>query len=92
MLFPGPPSAGLLSHLQLQAAPLLMGLCLTSPGAAAIPAQSLALTLLGNAGRGAPPKSSKAVVLVVFKLHASAFTHIFKINLKGFLKPAVKLT
>lgn len=68
MLFPGPPCAGFLSHLQLQAAPLLIRLCLTSLCAAAIQAQSLAPTLLDNGGRGVPPKPSKAVVLVVFKL------------------------
>lgn len=76
MLFPGPPSAGLPSHLQLHTAPLLTGLCLTSLGTAAIPAQSLAPTLLGNAGKGVPPKPSKAVVLVVLS-YMHLYLHTF---------------
>lgn len=83
MLFPGLPSAGLPSHLQLHAAPLLTGLCLTHPGAAASLARSLAPTLLGNPGRGVPPKSLKAVVLVVLS-YVYLYLHIFlKLILKG---------
>lgn len=79
MLFPGPPSAGLPSHLQLQAVPLLQ----------ALPPLSRCCC---HSGTVPCTHTSKAVVLVVFKLHASVLTHIFKINLKGFLKLAVKLT